>query len=1054
MNSKITLFVLLVLLGFSNSSKAQTNPCPDNIDFELGTTANWEYSIGTCCPITTPFIWGALPSRHALTSGAALDPYGSFPIVSPGGGSYSMRLGNDSNGADGEKARYYVRVPTGVVNFALVYRYAVVLENPGHSPSVQPRFEVNAYDSATTVAVPCASYSYVADASLPGFILSPVGSLHTGGGPVNYKSWTTATINLSGLGGTTVTIDFASGDCSASGHFGYGYFDMSCGLFQVSGVTCDDTATTSTLSAPFGYEFYTWYDSATFTVVYGATRTITIPLPGGPTTYAVILTPYAGYGCPDTLYTTISPSHLRLNPTPDTLVCSGFGATITSGATDIAVPLTYSWSPATGLSCTNCANPVAAPGSTTVYSVHVTNAVGCTRDTTIRVRVGHVSSVVTGTDVTCDGLSNGTGTVTVTAGTPPFSYVWSTTPIQTTPTATGLFGGPPGGSVVYTVTVTDASGCTDTHTLTVNDGPVTLINITASSNPTNCLDSNGTITLNGLVAGATFTITYLFDGVFQSQTLVAGTGGVVVLTGLKAGTYSNITVVATGTTNFCPYNVVGPLVLSDPPNPARPVLTSNSAVCLGDPLTLGSTSTPGVSYSWTGPAGFSSGVQNPTVAPTTYANGGIYHLIVELNNCFNEDSILVVIKPYPFPSAANNSALCSGDTLFLTSSSSNGASSYLWNGPAGFYSYSQNPFIDHITVASAGTYSVTVSLNGCYSTTTTDVVVNQTPDAPTVADLEYCQFDVAPALTAGGTGLRWYTTATGGTASTTAPVPSTLVPGKFVWYVSQVSTAGCESIRSKITVQVDYFATPTLEITDSVICRGTDITFTAIGTGDDITRLTWVFGDDDSLVNQNPAPHAFDRPGTFTVTAYAYYKVCPTKTASANVIVYPSPSVYIGSDTTICPGGVPLILSDNINAKDPSAKWYWSTGSSLSAIKVTNPGTYFVKVSIAGCNSTDTIIVLNDCYMNLPNVFTPNGDGMNDYFFPRQLLTKGLTSFNMNIYNRWGELVFTTNTLDGKGWDGKFNNSDQPEGVFIYIIDATFKDGQKENHKGNVTLLR
>jgi gliding motility-associated-like protein len=60
----------------------------------------------------------------------------------------------------------------------------------------------------------------------------------------------------------------------------------------------------------------------------------------------------------------------------------------------------------------------------------------------------------------------------------------------------------------------------------------------------------------------------------------------------------------------------------------------------------------------------------------------------------------------------------------------------------------------------------------------------------------------------------------------------------------------------------------------------------------------------------------------------------------------------------------------------------------------------------------------------------------------------------MKIYNRWGELVFSTNSLDGKGWDGKFNNSDQPEGVFIYIIDATFKDGQKENHKGNVTLLR
>ena len=92
--------------------------------------------------------------------------------------------------------------------------------------------------------------------------------------------------------------------------------------------------------------------------------------------------------------------------------------------------------------------------------------------------------------------------------------------------------------------------------------------------------------------------------------------------------------------------------------------------------------------------------------------------------------------------------------------------------------------------------------------------------------------------------------------------------------------------------------------------------------------------------------------------------------------------------------------------------------------------------------------------MNLPNVFSPNGDGVNDYFYPRQMLTRGLTSFNMNIYNRWGQLVYQTNSIDGRGWDGNFNNIPQPTGVYVYIIDATFKDGQVEHHQGNLTLLR
>jgi gliding motility-associated-like protein len=113
-----------------------------------------------------------------------------------------------------------------------------------------------------------------------------------------------------------------------------------------------------------------------------------------------------------------------------------------------------------------------------------------------------------------------------------------------------------------------------------------------------------------------------------------------------------------------------------------------------------------------------------------------------------------------------------------------------------------------------------------------------------------------------------------------------------------------------------------------------------------------------------------------------------------------------------------------------------------------------VIVNIDGCRATDTVTVKNDCYMSIPNVFTPNNDGLNDYFFPRQYLTSGLTSFSMSIYNRWGQLVFSSTTLDGRGWDGKFNGVDQIEGVYVYIIDATFRDGQKEHHQGNVTLLR
>jgi len=172
------------------------------------------------------------------------------------------------------------------------------------------------------------------------------------------------------------------------------------------------------------------------------------------------------------------------------------------------------------------------------------------------------------------------------------------------------------------------------------------------------------------------------------------------------------------------------------------------------------------------------------------------------------------------------------------------------------------------------------------------------------------------------------------------------------------------------------------------------------------------------------------------------------------ITLYPAPTVDIGSDTSICPGSESITLIDKINASNNAATWKWNTGQTTPSINVVAPGSYYVDVTINGCQSSDTILVQNDCYMNIPNVFTPNGDGSNDYFFPRQYLTRGLTAFKMDIYNRWGQMVFESTSLDGSGWDGKFNNLDQPVGVYVYVIDATFKDGQKEHHQGNVTLLR
>jgi gliding motility-associated-like protein len=124
-------------------------------------------------------------------------------------------------------------------------------------------------------------------------------------------------------------------------------------------------------------------------------------------------------------------------------------------------------------------------------------------------------------------------------------------------------------------------------------------------------------------------------------------------------------------------------------------------------------------------------------------------------------------------------------------------------------------------------------------------------------------------------------------------------------------------------------------------------------------------------------------------------------------------------------------------------------------LKVVHPGTYSLTVTAEplGCNTTESVIVSKDCYIDIPNAFSPNGDGVNDFFFPRQLLSNSLAGFKMQIFNRWGQVIFETTKTDGRGWDGNFNGSHQPEGVYIYKISAIINEEQ-ENYQGNVTLIR
>jgi hypothetical protein len=159
--NKLLILFIFVILGLKQST-AQTIYAPPNINFEAGNFSGWYLFTGVCCPINTPNAIGAILGRHTITSVGEVDKYGRFPIVAPEGGSFSLKLGNENAHSEAERARYFLKIPKDINNYSLILRYAVVLNDGGHTSGKQPRFEVKGYDSATGAPLSCVQFNFVA----------------------------------------------------------------------------------------------------------------------------------------------------------------------------------------------------------------------------------------------------------------------------------------------------------------------------------------------------------------------------------------------------------------------------------------------------------------------------------------------------------------------------------------------------------------------------------------------------------------------------------------------------------------------------------------------------------------------------------------------------------------------------------------------------------------------------------------------------------------------------------------------------------------------------
>ncbi len=500
----------------------------------------------------------------------------------------------------------------------------------------------------------------------------------------------------------------------------------------------------------------------------------------------------------------------------------------------------------------------------------------------------------------------------------------------------------------------------------------------------------------------------------------------------------------------------------------------------------------GINYHWWGPGNFTSRTaDSQTIVFTSLqpSDAGTYFVYSSTTIGCRSDTSNVTITVNPDVTASftydHNYYGCIGDTVTFHNKSTvdnpaNPNNQYRWffgdvNNTVAidpdkqdtFFVYPTRPKIDLLPV----NYNVRlVVTNGlCFDTARQVVTVSHPLAAQfTVDDDSVCKGDTVvfrnESVFEDGT-LPLYKWEFGDGDTSDSDIDS--VKHKYV-QVGVYDSAGPNKMRLIITdylgckdtayhtILIDSTGSLTFDVSDSTICLGETILFTGVYSSVGANSASWDLGDGVTVSDTDYIQHAFDVAGTYDVTFAADYRICPDISVIRKIVVSPYPTVDLGPDTTICPNGKPLVLTELLNEANPDATYRWNTPTKDSGrtLIVRHPGIYGVTVTANGCSNTDSVEIFKNCYIDIPNVFTPDGDGQNDYFLPRQFLSKDVSKFKMAIYDRWGVKVFETTSLNGRGWDGRFNDKDQPSGVYIYLIEVNFINNTSEKYQGNLTMLR
>ncbi len=501
------------------------------------------------------------------------------------------------------------------------------------------------------------------------------------------------------------------------------------------------------------------------------------------------------------------------------------------------------------------------------------------------------------------------------------------------------------------ITYTDNKGCIATQAVLINALP------TITGGSVVCLGSTLRLSGNGTPNSANPWIS-----TNQTVATISDDG---LVTGLTVGT-SNITY---RNNDGCSKTQI----ITVNPKPSTPIIVVGGATtfCAGESVVLTSSSTTGNQWYKDGAA-----ISSATAATYTATTSGSYTVIVtSAEGCSSTISAATTVTANPLPAApvVSNTAYCIGSTtsaLSATALSGNTLSWYGTNATGGTAS-STPPTPSALAAGSNDYYVSQISAEGCESARSKiTVVVNDLPAAPVVSNLAYCVGSTTTALSAtalSGHTLRWYgTNATGGTAISTAPTPSSAAAGTTDFYVSQINALGCESIRSKIGVVVNALPAAPV-VSNSTYCIGSTTTaLSATALSGNTLRWYGTNATGGTASSTPPTPSATATGTTDYYVSQINTLGCESARSKITVVVNALPAAPVVSNLAYCIGSTTSALTATA-LSGHTLSWYGTnaTGGTASSTppipsaSATGTTDYYVsQVSAEGCESARSKITV------------------------------------------------------------------------------------------------